>query len=619
MLGTYASALVVVGASAAVGQAIFCLCGRREWSWLAPAAGLAVLLPLAWLAVRLPGEEVPAIVTVLAATVAALAFVAGRGRGIGRAWALGWPVALLALAAASLPFLVEGRFGILGTGLNPDMSQHLFAADRLAADGTERLIAEGYPLGPHSLAVALSALGPTLVQAFGGITLATAVIASLAPLGLLERLGAFRRVAAALLVGFAYMSAAYLTQGAFKETMQALFLLAFALGLAELAAGKLAGTGPARAVPLAVIAAGSAYAYSFPGLLWLAGAAGIWALVEVGLRARVSRPRAKRLVRGGLAPVGIALGVFLALIAPELGRLADFASFETFDPDGAGLGNLFNPLSPLEALGIWPSGDFRLDPGAGFAPSAAFWAGAAVAALALAYGLWWWLRRRELAVPAALAASALLVAYAHLAGTPYQEAKAIALAAPLAMLISIRALATDAPTAKRVAGIIRRRGIAELLPRSARAARRRLGVAALAWAFAAGAAACSLLALANGPVGPSRWDPALLEAGPLPGSTLVLAPDDYLRAEHGRDLVVWELRGGQVCVETDPGPSAQAPPPGIAQVLVLGDSPQPPFEGTDAGREVGEFTLWGIPEPTPGQAGCPFISDGARAEPGAAG
>ena len=41
-----------------------------------------------------------------------------------------WP--LLALLAASLPFIVEGRFGILGTGLNPDMSQHLFAADRLA-------------------------------------------------------------------------------------------------------------------------------------------------------------------------------------------------------------------------------------------------------------------------------------------------------------------------------------------------------------------------------------------------------------------------------------------------------------------------------------------------------
>ena len=44
-------------------------------------------------------------------------------------------VALVAALAASLPFAVEGRFGILGTGLNPDMSQHLFAADRLAGGG----------------------------------------------------------------------------------------------------------------------------------------------------------------------------------------------------------------------------------------------------------------------------------------------------------------------------------------------------------------------------------------------------------------------------------------------------------------------------------------------------
>ena len=40
--------------------------------------------------------------------------------------------ALLALAAASLPFVAEGHFGILGTSFNPDMSQHLLAADRLA-------------------------------------------------------------------------------------------------------------------------------------------------------------------------------------------------------------------------------------------------------------------------------------------------------------------------------------------------------------------------------------------------------------------------------------------------------------------------------------------------------
>jgi hypothetical protein len=410
------------------------------------------------------------------------------------------------------------------------------------------------------------------------------------------------------------MSAAYLTQGAFKETLEALFVLTFAIGLGELALGRLAGHGLGRAIPVAVLAIGAAYAYSFPGLLWLLGAAGAWAVVELGVAARGRRwDRSRRLARDALAPAGVALGVLAVALVPELGRMADFASFETFDPDGAGLGNLFNPISPLEALGVWPSGDFRLDPGAGFAPAIAFWLGALVGAVALAYGIWWWLRRSEYAVPAALAAAAALIAYAHLAGTPYQEAKAIALAAPLAMLVSVRALAARAPTASRVASILRRRGIAELFPRSARKSRRRLALAALTVVFVLVAGGSTLLALANGPVGPSSWSPALLELRPLDGATLVLAPEDFLVDEHGRDFVVWELRGGEVCVEADERASREAPPPGIHQVLMLGHGLEAPFEGTDAGRRVGDWTLWGIPEPTPGVADCPFITDGDRA------
>ena len=146
------------------------------------------------------------------------------------------PLELAAVALASLPFIVEQRFGILGTGLNPDMSQHLFAADRLAAGGSERLIEAGYPLGPHSIAVAVSAIGPSTVQAFDGLAIAIAVATCLVGLGPLERLAPSRRIAGALLVGFAYLLASTYVQGAFKEALEALFLLAFAVGLGELAA-----------------------------------------------------------------------------------------------------------------------------------------------------------------------------------------------------------------------------------------------------------------------------------------------------------------------------------------------------------------------------------------------
>src|SRR5256885_4215110 len=153
---------------------------------------------------------------------------------------MGLPVAVLALLAPSLPFLVERRFGILGTGLNPDMSQHLFAADQLVHGQGGRLLGQGYPLGPHSVVVAASkGTGASLVHSFDGLVLAISVAAALAPLALLAPFALWRRVVCAVLVGLPYLAASYLIQGAFKETMEALFVLAFAIGLHELARGTL--------------------------------------------------------------------------------------------------------------------------------------------------------------------------------------------------------------------------------------------------------------------------------------------------------------------------------------------------------------------------------------------
>ena len=105
---------------------------RGSWSWLSPAVGLALLCALCWGTVRLPGDGVVSAVAVPLLAVASVAYLRGRLEGGGEALRAGWPVALLALLAASLPFVVEGHFGILGTSFNPDMSQHLLATDRLA-------------------------------------------------------------------------------------------------------------------------------------------------------------------------------------------------------------------------------------------------------------------------------------------------------------------------------------------------------------------------------------------------------------------------------------------------------------------------------------------------------
>ena len=248
--------------------------------------------------------------------------------------------------------------------------------------------------------------------------------AALAPLALLAPLAAWRRIVGALLVGLAYMAASYLIQGAFKETMQALFVLALRdraarAGRGGLAAGRSSGRRSLAALPLAALAVGSVYAYSFPGLLWLAGAAGLWAVVELGLAARrecsCGRDGDGRERRSPAAAVALA-AVALAS-APEIGRMVDFASFETFDPVGSGPRATSSTRSRRSRRsGIWPSGDFRLDPGDGAMPAVGFYLGEALALAALAYGLAWWLRRGERAVPAALAVAAALFALRALRG-----------------------------------------------------------------------------------------------------------------------------------------------------------------------------------------------------------
>jgi len=627
MLGTYASFCVILLPSALVGQGVFRLCGRREWSFLSPAVGLALLVALAWGTVRLPGDGAFSAAAVGALALAAAASLYRRFSVTREAALTALAVAVLAALAGSLPFFVEGRFGILGTGLNPDMSQHLFAANRLVHGEAGRLVAQGYPLGPHALVAATQkAIGASLVHAFDGLQLAIAASAAVAPLGLLAGFSRWRRIAGALLVALPYIVASYLIQGAFKETMEALFVLAFAIGLHLLGRGELTarmagGSSAGRllaGIPLAALAVGSVYAYSFPGLLWLAGAAVLWAIAELALAVRRdSAGGAAALVRRSAPTAGVAVAAVAAAAAPEIGRMVDFASFETFNPSGAGLGNLFNPISPLEALGIWPSGDFRLDPGDGAMPAAGYYLGELLGLAALAYGLAWWLRRRELAVPAALIVAVALYGYAHFAGTPYQAAKSIVMASPLAMLIAARALLSPAGVldlrAIRGAVARRRSGATGVLARNAPLAE---GVLAAGFLIAAGA--CSILALVNGPVGPSTYSPALTELRPALGakSALVLAPAGLLSDEHGRDYLVWELRGGRVCVAAAGAPSSGPPPAGIAQVVTQGASSRPPFAHLAVARRSGPYTLWSRHPAPRGQGNCPLISPGARANPG---
>jgi hypothetical protein len=92
-----------------------------------------------------------------------------------------------------------------------------------------------------------------------------------------------------------------------------------------------------------------------------------------------------------------------------------------------------------------------------------------------------------------------------------------------------------------------------------------------------------------------------------------------LSDEHGRDYVVWELRGGRVCVRAETGATAGGVGPtqapfGITHV-VTGNQERPPYTDFRLERQGGPYRLW-VRNPAPkGEGPCPLIAPGARANP----
>jgi hypothetical protein len=270
--------------------------------------------------------------------------------------------------------------------------------------------------------------------------------------------------------------------------------------------------------------------------------------------------------------------------------MIDFHKFETFDPNGPGLGNLFGQISPFEALGIWPSGDFRLAPGDGAVPAAAYYLGAAFGTVLLIYGIWACWRKRETVVLSGLFVAVVAYLAARVGGTAYTSAKAIEIVAPLCALTILLPLTGDAVWS--LSGSMRQK----------------VSTAALV-VFAAAAGLCSALALANAPVGPSTYTPALASMRPLVenGSTLILASPELLEDDHGTNYLAWELRGGRVCIATRSEVGGKIPT-GVRYVIVQGSRHKAPFEGLRLRKAISPYVLWEVKGPVAKQSVCPLIA-----------
>lgn len=409
----------IVAVSSTLGQAAAHLGGSRGWQPWSPAVGFSILLIFGGQVVWIPGRSFTVAALIGVATAAAL--LLGDVRAALRQALPDLRLAVPVGALACVPFIVAGGLGVLGPGVNDDMSAHLLAAFWLrthtgglpvGAIGGD-LIRAGYPIGPHGLVAVTAALGGSEVAGFAALMLAVPILTALTGLTWLRRERGGSGVA--VLIGLPYLATSYLTQGAFKETIVALALLALAAALDSI---RREGTARWRSgIPVGLIAGCGAYVYAFPGLIWPA-ATGV---LFVALNRRLSR---------WVRPLAGALAVTLLAVGPTIGRMIAFAGSSYAGSHRANSGNLFHALSPFEALGVWPTGDYRLT-------ARPPWAVAVLAALAvgaLIAGIAWWWRQRRLAVPAALLAGIAVWVELALTRNVYAAAKGLAVLAPIVAL-----------------------------------------------------------------------------------------------------------------------------------------------------------------------------------------
>jgi hypothetical protein len=530
LLPTLATAALICGASLVVGEAVARLLGLDRWRPGSPATGLALLIVVALAAIKLPGHGAAAAV-VLAALVAGCAVIVLRGGAIPRP---GWSVAALTgatLLGAYAPYISNGRIGIPAVGYTNDPSAHFVWIDNLRDMPASEGVVPGYPIGPHSLMAAIvDGTGMSVESIFSGLLIALPVLLGWAALSLLDGLGPARRALAATLVALAYTVSAFYAQAGFKELLLTLFLVTgLGVARAELTAG---GARVLRvAVQVGLLCGATVAAFSYGGLAWPV----LTALAWIGLAGAVALVNRRRegpaaLARAGLSWLRVAIPAAaiavataaLALVA-DLPRLLDSVTVFGASPAGAGtivtenVGHLAGEVSKREVFGFWAREDFRFGSEATALNELLFLLAAAVAV----YALIWWLWRRDLAVPAAVAAAMLISIRLSDVESAYTASKALAPAGALVMLMSARAILADPPPLRLPAA----RWIAT----------------AVALVFAASALWSSFLVLRGAHVGPRDHARELEQLQALTGGEpiLFLGNDDYAE---------WELRPSQAFV-----------------------------------------------------------------------
>jgi len=432
--------------------------GRRLPGVLLLPLGLALIAVVADLLTRLDATSEAAMPAVVVLALLGALVSAKRIRGLRLDF---WAVAagLLPFVALMAPVVSSGAATFTGYTILDDTSIHLTLVEQVFARGhdvspdvssfttaAKAYLATDYPLGADlPLGVGWQLVGGEvggLFQPWLGLLLASV---ALAVYSLLEPTP-IRRWQRAIVAGVTAQPGllyAFGLQGSVKELATVwIFTLVVALAVPYLRdPGRVL-----RALPLAVAVAAGLVVLSLAIVPWIGVPLAVTAVLAV-LRAPKSRLSIVRSLGVGAALAGL-LALPSLVGALTFARVASGVLTKTAD-----LGNLASPLDPLQIAGIWPRGDYRL----ALAPHrTVVYVLIAVAVLAAIAGVVWLVRRRRVEGPALLALGAgAAVLYLLRQGSPYADAKTLAVGSPAVTLLALlgaAALVNHPRRVRRVAG-----------------------------------------------------------------------------------------------------------------------------------------------------------------------
>lgn len=394
-----------------------------------------------------------------------------RRRAIRRAvdrWT--WAGALAGCAILAAPFVLSGQATFGGYSTLGDTAIQMLGAEILpelgrTTDGlppsTVTAALDGYFAGngyPSGAQAAVGILTRTLHgDIFGTYTAFLAVLAGGAGIAVGEMMrglrapGAVRAVAVGVAVA-APLVASYTWQGSIKEIATIAFVGASAVAVAWWIRELVAGAGPRAALVPAVPVAASVSVSSVGAAPWI-GVVLLFALGAVVTLVRNDRSQLRRISASAGSGVGLAIVLSIpALLA--LGALAPVAGgVLTSDVE---LGNLGHPLPWWETFAPWLTFDYRREL-VGGQLTVGHLGAAVIAGLALT-GVVVAVRRRSLAVVSWVAASVVAWIFISHTGSPWAEAKSMAIAAPA---LFAAACVVAVPIARRSAALA---GLLLLIP-----------------------------------------------------------------------------------------------------------------------------------------------------------